>query len=423
MSARSRSSRPSRAPAQSRAGTEPRAGTHSRAKAIREVLGASFKLGLTSFGGPVAHIGYLREEYVTRRGWISEDAFADLVSLCQFLPGPASSQVNISIGMFRAGMAGGCAAWLGFTLPSAVVMTGFAFLLGVGGVLGSGWLHGIMCAAVAVVAQAVGAMAVRYSADGRRAAMTAAAAMVSLLVPSGLTQLGLIAAGGVAGRLLLTAPRERERETLPLRVSRPVSLAAIGLFFALLAGLPLLRVAFQLPLVAVIESFYRTGSLVFGGGHVVLPLLRNEVVLPGWISDSRFMAGYAAAQAVPGPLFTFAAYLGAVISIGPGGVGGASIALAAIFLPSFLLLIGVLPFWNTLRERPGFQSTLSGINAAVVGLLAAALYQPVWTSAVATVPDFCIALGAFVLLTRMRARPWMVVVLGAAAGAAIRLVS
>jgi chromate transporter len=384
---------------------------------------ASLKLGLTSFGGPVAHIGYLREEYVTRRRWISEDAFADLVSLCQFLPGPASSQVNMSIGMFRAGVAGGIAAWLGFTLPSAVAMTGFAFLLGVSGVLGSGWLHGIMCAAVGVVAQAVGAMAMRYSADARRAAMTAVAAMVSLLVPSGLTQLALIVAGGIAGRLLLTTPRERERERLPLRVSRPVSIAAIGLFFALLAGLPLLRVALQYPVLAVIESFYRTGSLVFGGGHVVLPLLRSEVVLPGWISDSRFMAGYAAAQAVPGPLFTFAAYLGAAISPGPGGVGGASIALAAIFLPSFLLLIGVLPFWNTLRERPGFQSALSGINATVVGLLAAALYQPVWTSAVATVPDFCIALGSFVLLTRLRARPWMVVALGAAAGAAVRLVS
>ncbi len=390
-------------------------------------MAASFKLGLTSFGGPVAHIGYLREEYVTRRGWIHEDAFADLVALCQILPGPASSQVNMSVGMSRAGLPGGCAAWLGFTLPSAVVMTGFAYLLGVSGVLGSGWLHGIMCAAVAVVAQAVGAMAARYSADARRAAITAVAVIVSLLVPSGLTQLALIAAGGVVGRLLLTVPRERAtesaREGLLPQVSRPVSVTALVLFFALLAGLPVLRAVFQYPVLSIFESFYRTGSLVFGGGHVVLPLLRNEVVLPGWVSDSRFMAGYAAAQAVPGPLFTFAAYLGAVISPGPGGVWGALIALAAIFLPSFLLLIGVLPFWSSLRERPGFQSALSGINAAVVGLLGAALYQPVWTSTVKTVPDFCISLGAFVLLTRLKARPWMVVVLGAAAGAAVRLVS
>ncbi|MGA2642900.1 MAG: chromate efflux transporter [Spirochaetia bacterium] len=388
---------------------------------MREVLGASLKLGLTSFGGPVAHIGYLREEYVIRRGWISEDAFADLVALCQFLPGPASSQVNMSIGISRAGIPGGLAAWLGFTAPSAAVMTGFAFLLGVNGVFDSGWLHGIMLAAVGVVAQAVGAMAARYSADARRAAMTAVAAMVSLLLPSGLTQLALIAAGGVAGRFLLKTERIPERERLPLDVSRPVSLAALGLFFVLLAGLPLLRVLLQSPVLSLIESFYRTGSLVFGGGHVVLPLLHREVVLPGWLSDSRFMAGYAAAQAVPGPLFTFAAFLGAAMSSGPGGVWGALIALAAIFLPSFLLLIGVLPYWNTLRERPGFQSALSGINAMVVGLLGAALYQPVWTSTVSTVPDVCIALGAFVLLSRMRARPWMVVALGAAAGAAVRL--
>ncbi len=401
--------------------SRPRA--RSRAGAILEVTAASCKLGLTSFGGPVAHIGYLREEYVVRRGWLREDAFADLVALCQILPGPASSQVNMSIGMSHAGILGGLVAWLGFTLPSAAVMTGFAFLLGVSGVFGSGWLHGIMCGAVGVVAQAVGAMAVRYSADARRAAITAIAAILSLLAPSGLVQLALIAAGGIAGRFLLTTPRERERERLPLQVSRPVSLVSLASFFALLAGLPLLRAVFQYPLLSVIESFYRTGSLVFGGGHVVLPLLHNEVVLPGWVSDSRFMAGYAAAQTVPGPLFTFAAYLGAVISPGPGGVWGALIALVAIFLPSFLLLIGVLPFWNTLRARPGFQSALAGINATVVGLLAAALYQPVWTSTVATVPDFCIALGAFVLLTRMRARPWMVVALGAIAGAAVRLVS
>ncbi|MGA2378818.1 MAG: chromate efflux transporter [Spirochaetia bacterium] len=395
----------------------------SRAGAILEVLGSSFKLGLTSFGGPVAHLGYLREEYVIRRKWLREDSFADLVALCQFLPGPASSQVNMSIGMSRAGIPGGLAAWLGFTLPSAAVMTGFAFLLGVNGVLESGWLHGIMLAAVAVVAQAVGAMAARYSADATRAAMTAVAAIASLLLPSGLTQVALIAAGGIAGRLLLPAQGALERETLPLNVSRPVSLIALGLFFALLAGLPLLRAVFQVQWLSLFESFYRTGSLVFGGGHVVLPLLHREVVLPGWVSDSRFMAGYAAAQAVPGPLFTFAAYLGAVATTGPGGVWGALIALAAIFLPSFLLLLGVLPFWNTLRKQPGFQSALSGINAAVVGLLAAALYQPVWTSAVFTVPDFCIALGAFVLLTRMSARPWMVVALGAAAGAGMRLVS
>jgi chromate transporter len=328
----------------------------------------------------------------------------------------------MSIGLSRAGIPGSLAAWLGFTLPSAAVMTGFAFLLGANGVLGSGWLHGIMLAAVGIVAQAVGAMAARYSNDARRAAMTVVAAIVSLLLPSGLTQIVLIAGGGVAGRLFLTAQGAREQERLSMNVSRPASIVSLSLFLVLLAGLPLLRAVFQVPWLSLFESFYRSGSLVFGGGHVVLPLLHREVVLPGWVSDSRFMAGYAAAQAVPGPLFTFAAFLGAVISPGPGGAGGALIALVAIFLPSFLLLIGVLPFWNTVREQPGFQSTLSGINATVVGLLAAALYQPVWTSTVFTVPDFSIALGTFVLLTRMGARPWMVVALGAAAGTVVRLV-
>ena len=402
---------------------EGRLSVQPRAGALLEVLGASFKLGLTSFGGPVAHIGYLRDEYVVRRKWLREGVFADLVALCQLLPGPASSQVNMSIGMSRAGLPGALAAWLGFTLPSAVAMTGFAFLLGVTGVLDSGWLHGIMLAAVGVVAQAVMAMAARHSRDAGRGVMTAAAAIVSLLLPSGLTQVALIVAGGIVGRLLLPSQGVGEHDRLPLRVSKPVSLIALGLFFFLLVGLPVLRAVLQCPWLSLVDSFYRTGSLVFGGGHVVLPLLHSEVVRPGWVSDSRFMAGYAAAQAVPGPLFTFAAYLGAVMTAGPGGTWGALIALMAIFLPSFLLLIGVLPFWNVLRERPGFQSALSGINATVVGLLAAALYQPVWTSTISTVPDFCIALGAFVLLTRVGARPWMVVGLGAAAGAAVRFLS
>jgi chromate transporter len=401
---------------------EPRPRAPGKAASVFEVLGSSLKLGLTSFGGPVAHLGYMRDEYVVRRKWLPEESFADLVALCQFLPGPASSQLNMSIGMTRAGIPGGLAAWVGFTLPSAAALTAFAFLVGVKGVFDSGWLHGIMLAAVAVVAQAVWSMASRFSGDARRAAVTAVAAIASLLLPSGLTQIALIAMGALAGRLLLPAGEAPKREKLALSVSRPVSVASLILFVLLLAGLPVLRGIFQVQWLSLIESFYRTGSLVFGGGHVVLPLLHREVVLPGWVGDPVFMAGYAAAQAVPGPLFTFAAYLGAVMGPEPHGVPGALIALGAIFLPSFLLLLGVLPFWNTLRERSGFQTALAGVNAAVVGLLAAALYQPVWTSAVATVPDFCIALGAFVLLTRLGARPWMVVVIGAAAGAGMRLI-
>ncbi len=395
----------------------------SKVPAVLEVLAVSLKLGLTSFGGPVAHLGYFRSEYVVRRQWLSEDAFADLVALCQFLPGPASSQVNMSIGMSRAGIAGAAAAWLGFTLPSAAALTAFALLLGVNGVIGSGWLHGIMLAAVGVVAQAVWAMAARLSADAKRAALTAAAAIVSLLIPLALTQVIIIAAGGLVGRLFLSGRGTSSPQELPLRVPRAVSIASLFLFLVLLAGLPVLRVFMRLDWLALFESFYRVGSLVFGGGHVVLPLLHGEVVLPGWVSESRFMAGYAAAQAVPGPLFTFAAYLGAAATTYPNGVPGALIALVAIFLPSFLLLVGVLPYWSSLRAQPGFQSALSGINASVVGLLAAALYSPVWTSSVATVPDFCIALGAFVLLARMNARPWMVIALGAAAGQVVRLAS
>jgi chromate transporter len=398
-------------------------GTPSKVVATLEVLGASLKLGLTSFGGPIAHLGYFRAEYVTRRAWLSEDAFADLVALCQFLPGPASSQVNMSIGMSRAGIPGAAAAWLGFTLPSAAALTAFAWLLGVSGVIGSGWLHGIMLAAVGVVAQAVWGMAARLSADAKRAAITTAAAILALLLPFALTQVILIVTGGMAGRLLLRGVGTGSARELPIGVPRAVSVASLALFMVLLVGLPVLRSLFRLDWLALFESFYRVGSLVFGGGHVVLPLLHHEVVPTGWVSDAQFMAGYAAAQAVPGPLFTFSAYLGAVESISPNGIPGALLALGAIFLPSFLLLIGVLPFWNTLRARPGFQSALAGINAVVVGLLAAALYNPVWTSAVTSVPDFCIALGAFVLLARLNARPWMVVVLGAAAGQVVRMVS
>jgi chromate transporter len=394
-----------------------------RASAWTEVLGASLKLGVTSFGGPVAHLGYFHDEFVTRRKWLSEEALADLVALCQLLPGPASSQVNMSIGMLRAGVGGALAAWIGFTLPSALAMTAFAFLTGVQGFMESGWLHGLMLAAVAVVAQAVWTMARRLAPDAPRAAMAGIAAVVSLLVPSGLTQAAVIAAGAAAGWAFLRTSGAASREKLPLQAGRAAAVICLCLFALLLAGLPLARLAWPARWLAVLESFYRVGSLVFGGGHVVLPLLHREVVPPGWVTDSGFMAGYAAAQAVPGPLFTFAAYLGAAMQPGAGGIGLAGIALGAIFLPSFLLLLGILPFWNDLRARPGFQSALAGVNAAVVGLLAAALYAPVWTSAVFTVPDFCIVLGAFVLLARLRAPPWLVVALGAAAGQLVRLVS
>ena len=397
--------------------------SRTRARSILEVFAVSLRLGLTSFGGPIAHLGYLRDAYVVRRAWLSEEGFADLVALCQVLPGPASSQVNMSVGFARAGAWGAAAAWAGFTLPSAVALLAFAFLVGATDVLSSGWLHGIMVTAVAVVAQALWGMAGRLAPDQKRATVAVVAAVLSLLLPTALTQVLLIAAGGLIGWLLLPARNDLPGDDFPFHIPKGASVFCLSLFFLLLAGLPILRGLFPAHWLALVESFYRTGSLVFGGGHVVLPLLHREVVLPSWITEAQFMAGYGAAQAVPGPLFTFAAYLGALMSPAPNGVIGALIALAAIFFPSFLLLVGVLPFWAALRVKPAFQSVLAGINATVVGLLAAALYTPGWTGTIRNVPDFCIALSAFVLLVVWRARPWMVVGLGAAAGAAVRLLS
>jgi chromate transporter len=387
------------------------------------VFAVSLRLGLTSFGGPIAHLGYFRDAYVVRRGWLSEEGFADLVALCQILPGPASSQVNMSIGLARAGAWGAVAAWAGFTLPSALVLTAFAFLVGATNIVGSAWMHGIMIAAVAVVAQALWGMAARLVPDPKSASMAVIAAVLSILLPTALTQVLLIAAGGLIGWRLLPARDAPRGDDFPFHIPKGVSIFCLSLFFALLAGLPILRMLFQVQWLALVESFYRAGSLVFGGGHVVLPILHREVVLPNWIGEAQFMAGYGAAQAVPGPLFTFAAYLGALMRLAPNGVPGGAIALGAIFLPSFLLLIGVLPFWAELRLKPAFQSVLAGINAAVVGLLAAALYSPGWTSTIRSAADFCIALSAFALLVVWRARPWMVVALGAAAGALVRLLA
>lgn len=384
-----------------------------------EVLGVATRLGLTSFGGPIAHLGYFREEYVVRRRWLDERSYADLVALCQFLPGPASSQVGIAIGMLRAGLLGGLAAWLGFTLPSALLLTLFAYGVRAAGVGDAGWLHGLKVVAVAVVAQAVWGMARSLAFDRERATIAILAAVVALLWPSALGQVLIIAVAGVVGWRLLSATAS----PLALGVRAPfghrLALASWATFVGLLVGLPLLRRAVPFEAVAVFDSFFRAGSLVFGGGHVVLPLLQAEVVPPGWVTREQFVAGYGAAQAVPGPLFTFAAYLGALIEPGPNGWRGAALALVAVFLPSFLLVMGTLPLWEALRTRAGFQAALQGINAAVVGLLLAALYQPVWTSAIMGPADFGLALVAFGLLALWRWPPWLVVVLTALGGAAL----
>jgi chromate transporter len=376
-----------------------------------EVLRVFARLGVSAFGGPVAHIGYFRAAFVARRGWLDEAAFADLVALCQFLPGPASSQVGFAIGLLRAGPLGGLAAWAAFTLPSALLMAACA--LGAAPLAqtahGAGVLHGLKLAAVAVVAQAVVAMARSLCPDRPRGAIAGAAAVLVLTVPGMLVPLAAIVVGGLAGWAVV-APAgtvAAGHEVSP--VSRRAGAGLLALFAALLA---LSFVPWGGGVAGLFAAFYRVGALVFGGGHVVLPLLRDAVVTPGFVTGGPFLAGYGAAQAVPGPLFTFAAYLG----MAAAGAVGAVAALAAIFLPGMLLVAGTLPFWGALRSVPAARSGLGGVNAAVVGLLGAALYDPVWTSAVAGRTDAAVAVAAFVLLLAVRAPPLLVVALCAAAG-------
>jgi chromate transporter len=384
-----------------------------------EVFRAFLRLGLTSFGGPIAHLGYFHNEFVVRRRWLDEKTYADLVALCQFLPGPASSQVGIAIGLSRAGYLGALAAWFAFTLPSAIALVLFAYgIETLGDALGSGWLHGLKVAAVAVVAQAVLAMMRTLTPDRKPATLAVAAAVLVLAIPSAWGQIAAILLGGVAGIVFLSGNRPTETTSLAHPVSRVAGIVALTLFFILLVGLPLLVSMVPRHSLQVFDAFYRAGSLVFGGGHVVLPLLQASVVPPGWVTNDAFLAGYGAAQAVPGPLFTFAAYLGAVMSPEPNGWKGASLCLVAVFLPSFLLVVGALPFWNELRQRSWAQSALRGVNAAVVGLLLAALYHPVWTAGIGSTKDFALASSAFLLLFMWKVAPWLVVLLCALAGAA-----
>ena len=386
-----------------------------------EVLAVFTHLGLTSFGGPVAHLGYFHAELIERRGWLSEEDYADLVALCQFLPGPASSQVGIGLGVARAGLPGGFAAWLGFTSPSAVALVAFAFgVQAVGDVSsnggGAGWLQGLQIVAVAVVAHALWGLATKLTPDRPRVTLALAAAIVTLLWSTQLAQLLCIVAGGLVGWLALPKVPDSTRQAQPFRVSRRLGGVLLTVFAVLLVGLPILQDVTGSFGVAVFGAFYRAGSLVFGGGHVVLPLLQAVVVPPGWVTNETFTAGYGAAQAVPGPLFTFSAFLGAVMRPGLAGVGTALLALVDIFTPAFLLLLGVLPFWDALRASAWVRAALRGVNAVVVGLLLAALYDPVWTSAIFGAADLALALGAFLLLSFWRWPAWVVVVLTALAG-------
>ena len=379
------------------------------------------RLGLTSFGGPVAHIGYFRSEFVVRRRWLEEEAYAAMVSFCQFLPGPASSQVAMTLGLTRAGLPGLVAAWLGFTLPSALLMILFAlFLDALGGAANAPWVHGLKIATVAIVAQALWGMTRVLTPDWQRAGCAALAALIALMLPTELGQVFAIALGGVLGWALM---KPRITPSAPARqVSRRLSWAALALFFVLLAGLPLL--ATQGRGWAMFDAAYRAGALVFGGGHVVLPLLQHAMVAPGWIGNGPFLAGYGAAQAMPGPLFSFAAFLGAAIGDPVlGKAGGAAICLVAIYLPSALLVAGGWPLWSAVAHHPALRAALAGTNAVVVGLVAAALYSSVWVGAIFTLRDFAIALVALGLLLFARLPSWAVVGFGAAAATLVARIS
>ena len=390
----------------------------SAAGSAWEVFLVFLRLGLTSFGGPIAHLGYFREELVERRRWLSDAAYADLVALCQFLPGPASSQVGFALGVMRGGgIAGGLAAWLGFTLPSALVL--FAFAIGaasISGPIAQGVVHGLKLVAVAVVAQAVWGMARSLAPDRERAAIVLLAVLIVVLFAGTTAQVAAIVAGAIVG-LWLCRDRAVASVTNPdFPVSSTQGALALLLFALLLIVLPLLSALLDNGNLNLIDSLYRAGALVFGGGHVVLPLLQQEMVAPGWVGIESFLAGYGVAQAVPGPLFTFAVWLGADASVASSPAAGAALALIAVFVPGLLLVYGMLPFWGRLRSRPAAQAAMRGANAAVVGILAAALYTPVWTGAVLDATDFALALVGFLLLTVWKAPPWTVVLLLAAVG-------
>lgn len=385
-----------------------------------EVFRAFAVLGLTSFGGPVAHIGYFREAFVVQRKWISDPAYADLVALCQFLPGPASSQVGMAIGLQRAGFVGLLAAWTAFTLPSAVLLVAFAFglsSLGSGG--DPGWIEGLKAAAVAVVAHAVIGMASSLTPDRERATLAVLAMILAMLLPTALGQVLAIVVGGVIGLVWVKPPHPQfsHHEAFTVPIKRWTAAGLLALFAALLVGLPFIASASADPVIAMIDGFYRAGSLVFGGGHVVLPLLQAEVVATGHVNEQAFLAGYGAAQAVPGPLFAFAAYLGAIYQSPPSGLVGAAIALAAIYLPSGLLVAGALPFWDRLRAMPFARRALLGVNASVVGLLAAALYDPVFTTGVTSPYGMAIAAASFIALASWKIPAWTVVLASGVLGA------
>ncbi|MBY0221313.1 chromate transporter [Sporosarcina aquimarina] len=385
---------------------------------LLELFLVSIRLGFTSFGGPIAHLGYFHEEYVRRRKWMDEKSYADLVALAQFLPGPASSQVGIGIGVMRAGVLGGIISFLGFTLPSVVALILFALLLKGFDVGTAGWIHGLKIVAVAVVAHAIMGMSKNLTPDIKRKAIALFALVGTLVWQTAFTQVGVILLAALLGFLLYKQPEESEETSSQFPIAKRISVICLALFFSLLFLLPILREITGSYWVAMFDSFYRAGSLVFGGGHVVLPLLEQEFVPTGWLSEASFLAGYGATQAVPGPLFTFAAYLGTVMN---GWLGGL-VATGAIFLPAFLLILGALPFWDSLRNNPKIKGAILGVNAAVVGILISAFYFPIWTSSILAPVDFALASILFSMLAYWKLPPWIIVVSGAVGGSLLAMI-
>jgi chromate transporter len=387
-------------------------------KSLLEILLVSTRLGLTSFGGPIAHLGYFHNEYIRRRKWMDEKSYADLVALCQFLPGPASSQVGIGIGVMRGGILGGIVSFIGFTLPSVIALIIFALILQGLDVADAGWIHGLKIVAVAVVAHAILGMAKNLTPDLKRKGIALFALVGTLIWQTALTQVGVIIMSALIGFLLYRQHTDNNDARIQFPISKGFAIICLILFFGLLFLLPILREVTSSNWIAMFDSFYRSGSLVFGGGHVVLPLLEREFVPTGWLSKDEFLAGYGAAQAVPGPLFTFAAYLGAVMKGWQGGL----LATVAIFLPAFLLILGSLPFWDLLRRNPKIKGALMGVNAAVVGILIAAFYQPIWTSSILAPIDFAFAAILFSMLVYWKLPPWVIVVTGAIGGSLLTLI-
>ena len=383
-----------------------------------ELFLVSTRLGLISFGGPTAHLGYFHEEYVRRRKWMDEKSYADLVALSQFLPGPASSQVGIGIGVMRAGLLGGIISFIGFTLPSVIVLILFALLFTGGNIENTGWIHGLKIVAVAVVAHAIVGMAKKLTPDVKGKSIALFALIATLLWQTTYTQVGVILLAALIGFLLYRQQPQDEEISSRFPITKRVAVICLCLFFGLLLFLPIVREVTGSYWIALFDSFYRSGSLVFGGGHVVLPLLEQEFVPTGWLSEEAFLAGYGVTQAVPGPLFTFAAYLGAVMK----GWQGGFIATIAIFLPAFLLILGALPFWDSLRNNLKIRAMILGVNAAVVGILLSALYHPIWTSSIFMPIDFALAALLFTMLAYWHLPPWMVVLTGAIGGSLITFI-